>query len=189
MSDCLQQSEYNKLCINLTQAELNSVSLAETVLLRIDQAGIPRKQIELELSERFVADAVEELGMNTIHKLDAEGISFAFDDFGTGQSSLMHLSKFPGDTLKIDKSFIDEITTSLHQQRLVSGMIEFAHHLNMETIAEGVETEEQRALLTEMKCDSLQGYLLARPMPKVDVMRFLDNHQFNSPEYKLVVNS
>lgn len=189
LSDWLQLSEKNTVCVNLTQSELDIVSLSESVLRRIDMAGIERHQLELELSERFVADAVEEHCMDTIRTLDTEGVTFSFDDFGTGQSSLMHLSKFPGDTLKIDKSFVDDIAHSESQQRLVGGMIEFAHHLKMDTVAEGVETDDQRDLLIAMGCDLLQGYLIARPMPKHEIIQFLDEHSGYVPTLKLASNA
>ncbi len=189
MGDWLRESNQNTLGINLSQAELNSSTLSEKILSRIDHADVDRNQIELELSERLVADAVEEHCMETIFRLESEGVTFSFDDFGTGQSSLMHLSKFPSDTLKIDKSFIDDIVLSSQQQRLVSGMIEFSHHLKMKTVAEGVETKEQRDLLVKMQCDLLQGYYISRPMTRENVIQFLRENSCDLPTLKLAANS
>ena len=93
------------------------------------------------------------------------GIHIAIDDFGTGFSSLSYLSKFPVDTLKIDRSFVVEMTDSSQGLALVSTIISLAHALNLKVVAEGVETEEQARLLRVLNCDEMQGYLFSRPVP------------------------
>jgi EAL domain-containing protein (putative c-di-GMP-specific phosphodiesterase class I) len=93
------------------------------------------------------------------------GISVAIDDFGTGFSSLSYLSKFPVDSLKIDRSFVIEMTDSQQGLALVSTIINLAHALKLKVVAEGVETEEQVRLLRGLDCDEMQGYLFSRPVP------------------------
>ena len=98
------------------------------------------------------------------------GVSISLDDFGTGYSSLSYLKRFPIDTLKIDKSFITEVTTNPGSEIIVNTIIAMAHSLKLKVIAEGVETEEQLAMLRERGCDQVQGYLFSRPLPYQEVM-------------------
>jgi diguanylate cyclase len=99
-------------------------------------------------------------------QLKALGVSIAIDDFGTGYSALSHLQLFPLSTLKIDKSFIQNIEITENGNSLLHSIIGIAKSFNLKVVAEGVETEEQRAALGQMNCDDLQGYLLSRPIPK-----------------------
>ena len=93
------------------------------------------------------------------------GVGIAIDDFGTGFSSLSYLSKLPFDTLKIDRSFVIDMTTSPEGLALVSTIINLAHSLKLNAVAEGVETDEQSRLLRLLKCDEMQGFLFSRPLP------------------------
>jgi EAL domain-containing protein (putative c-di-GMP-specific phosphodiesterase class I) len=93
------------------------------------------------------------------------GVTIAIDDFGTGFSSLGYLSKLPVDTLKIDRSFVTDVTAAPEGRALVSTIINLAHALKLKVVAEGVETEEQSRLLQLLKCDEMQGYLFSKPLP------------------------
>jgi EAL domain-containing protein (putative c-di-GMP-specific phosphodiesterase class I) len=93
------------------------------------------------------------------------GVTIAIDDFGTGFSSLSYLSKLPVDTLKIDRSFVTDMTASQQGLALVSTIINLAHSLKLKVVAEGVETEEQSRVLRLLKCDEMQGYLFSKPVP------------------------
>ena len=93
------------------------------------------------------------------------GVTLAIDDFGTGFSSLSYLSKFPVDTLKIDRSFVIEMTDAPESLALVSTIISLAHALKLKVVAEGVETEEQSRLLRVLNCDEIQGFLFSKPVP------------------------
>ena len=101
------------------------------------------------------------------------GVQIALDDFGTGHSSLAYLKRFPIDALKIDQSFIRDLTTDPDSKAIAATIIAMAHNLNHIVIAEGVETEEQLAFLREHQCDEFQGYLLSRPVPADELLEIL----------------
>ena len=110
----------------------------------------------------------------TLQGIRDKGITIAIDDFGTGYSSLGYLSKLPIDTLKSDRSFVTDMTSSPQGLALVSTIITLAHSLSLIVVAEGVETDEQSNLLRLLKCDEMQGYLFSRPVPaEIFEARFL----------------
>ena len=113
-----------------------------------------------------------------LNELDQMGVTISIDDFGTGYSSFAYLAQFPVHVLKIDRSFVNEMGQSAGNseaaKKIVKGMIRLAHSLSMEVIAEGAETEEQLTLLKRMKCDTVQGYVMAKPMPFKDFVRFAE---------------
>jgi EAL domain-containing protein (putative c-di-GMP-specific phosphodiesterase class I) len=104
-------------------------------------------------------------GIATLQAIRAMGVTVAIDDFGTGFSSLSYLAKLPVDTLKIDRSFVMEMTISSQGLALVSSIITLAHSLKLKVVAEGVETEEQSRLLRLLDCDEMQGFLFSKPLP------------------------
>jgi diguanylate cyclase (GGDEF)-like protein/PAS domain S-box-containing protein len=129
--------------------------------------------LELEITESVIMEDVRHSG-ESLRAIRALGVSIAIDDFGTGFSSLSYLSKLPVDTLKIDRSFVQDMTIGEQGPVLVATIINLAHSLKLKVVAEGVETEEQSALLRILGCDELQGYLLGRPKPReVFESRFL----------------
>ena len=105
----------------------------------------------------------------------AMGIRFALDDFGTGYTALQHLHRLPISTLKIDRSFIQRLCESSRSHPIVKAIIELAHSLKIQVIAEGVEDEDQIQLLRELNCDCIQGFLLSRPLPPEEMKAFLGN--------------
>jgi EAL domain-containing protein (putative c-di-GMP-specific phosphodiesterase class I) len=107
-----------------------------------------------------------------LEKLRQRGISVNIDDFGTGYSSLSNLKRLPVNNLKIDISFIRDVTTNPDDTSIVITIISMAHNLNLKTIAEGVETEEQWKILRILKCDMIQGYYFSKPLPAEEVERF-----------------
>jgi EAL domain-containing protein (putative c-di-GMP-specific phosphodiesterase class I) len=106
-----------------------------------------------------------------LQALRAMGVSIAIDDFGTGYSSLGHLSRLPFDTLKIDRSFVVDMVTGPRGLALVSTIVTLAHSLGLKVVAEGVETEEQAALLRQLRCDDVQGFLFSRPLAAAEFER------------------
>jgi EAL domain-containing protein (putative c-di-GMP-specific phosphodiesterase class I) len=106
-----------------------------------------------------------ELNTANLQAIRNKGVRIAIDDFGTGFSSLGYLSKLPVDTMKIDRSFVIEMTADPRGQALVSTIITLAHALKLKVVAEGVETEEQASLLRLLICDEMQGYLFSKPLP------------------------
>jgi len=134
---------------------------------RIDPACI-----ELEITEGVVMEDAEG-AIALLHRLRALGLTLAIDDFGTGYSSLSYLSRFPIHKLKIDQSFVRNMQAVPEQSAIVQATISLGHSLGMTVIAEGVETEAQRALLTQWRCDEIQGYYYSRPLPAASALHFL----------------
>ncbi len=129
--------------------------------------------LELEITESLIMEDVHH-NSSSLHAIRNMGISIAIDDFGTGFSSLSYLSKLPVDTLKIDRSFVIEMTAEQEGLALVSTIINLAHSLKLKVVAEGVETEEQSRLLRLLNCDEIQGYLFSKPLPgEIFETRFL----------------
>ena len=135
-----------------------------TVVNILMQTGFDPKLLELEITES-VAMQKSDRSIRLLKKLRGMGITIAIDDFGTGQSSLSYLHDFPVDTVKIDKSFVNGITTRPSDQSIVTAVLLLANQLGLRTIAEGVETEEQITFLKKRGCAQLQGYLISRPLP------------------------
>ena len=129
---------------------------------RLVALGVPTERLVLELTEGATQPLIKL--MDTLTRFRIKGIGLAIDDFGVGYSSLMQLRQLPFTELKIDRFFIDDSTTSKDSALIVKCMIDLAHGLGLTCTAEGVETPEQLTLLSQMKCDVAQGYLVARPL-------------------------
>ncbi|MEX2503962.1 MAG: EAL domain-containing protein, partial [Egicoccus sp.] len=147
--------------VNLSPYQLQDPLLPASVALALTRASAPADGLWLEITESAIADAG---ATSTLHELRDLGVRLAIDDFGTGWSSLARLSEFPCDLLKIDRSFISPLAPGNHAEHLVRATIQMAHALGIPTVAEGIETEEQLALLTHLGCDIGQGYLFAKPL-------------------------
>jgi len=119
-----------------------------------------------------------EQNIELLQQLRTRGIELALDDFGTGYSSLSYLKRFPVDTLKIDRSFIMDLDKSPDDAAITRAIIDMAHSLKMNVIAEGVETEEHLSILRDMHCDSIQGYLLSRPVPENELLELLHTQAY-----------
>ena len=128
--------------------------------------------IELEITESVMVENAE-AAIALLHRLRALGVTLAIDDFGTGYSSLAYLSRFPIQKLKIDQSFVRNMHAVAEQRAIVQSTISLGHSLGLTVIAEGVETEAQRAMLAGWRCDEIQGYFYSRPLPAADARRFL----------------
>ena len=137
-------------------------------------SGLPAGRLTLEITEGVLmadtAATIDRLG-----SLRGLGVRVAIDDFGTGYSSLGDLRRFPLDAVKIDRSFIEDITDGTRQAALVHAIVELCRTLELDTVAEGVETREQAARLTELGCELAQGFLFGRPMSAMDLAKRLAN--------------
>jgi diguanylate cyclase (GGDEF)-like protein/PAS domain S-box-containing protein len=155
------------LSVNVSAAQFTSGKFAATVEQILKRTGLAAEHLELELTESMimtdVADSAQEM-----ERLKRAGVRIAIDDFGTGYSSLSHLHHLPIDTLKIDRSFIDQLDAASSTRPIVESVVALGKTLEIQTVAEGVETAEQRQYLTDIGCDFLQGYLLARPLAPAD---------------------
>jgi diguanylate cyclase (GGDEF)-like protein len=162
-----------RIAVNASPLQLMRSDFATEVQQAILESGADPAQLEIEITERAV------LNFDEIAKHMAEfaaiGIRFALDDFGTGYTALQHLHRLPMSTLKIDRSFIQRLCESSRSHPIVKAIIELAHSLKMQVIAEGVEDEDQIQLLRELNCDCMQGFLLSRPLPPEEINVFLGN--------------
>ncbi|MDD5335132.1 MAG: EAL domain-containing protein [Rhodoferax sp.] len=155
----------HKTAINLSARQFQTGNLVGLVREVLESTGCYPEWIELEITESLLLDeASEVLGM--LKAFRSMGISIAIDDFGTGYSALSYLSRFPIDTLKIDRSFIGGIATSSQSAELVKAILTIAHCLGYQVVAEGVETEKQAAFLRAHGCEIAQGYFYGKPMPR-----------------------
>jgi len=151
------------ISVNLSTRQFYQQNLISMVSSILAETGMSAKYLELEITESMTMDV--NLASNILHELKELGVKVSIDDFGTGYSSLYYLKKFPIDGLKIDKSFIQDITTSHSDSNIVTTIIDMAHHLGLRVIAEGVETTEQLQFLEDNHCDEAQGYLFSPPLP------------------------
>jgi diguanylate cyclase (GGDEF)-like protein len=152
-----------RLAVNISGRTFQQPWLAETVMRALDEHALEPEELELEVSENVAGhEAAETLAV--LDRLRALGVRVAIDDFGTGYSVLSRLRGFPVNTLKVDKSFVQDITSDADEGPIVSGLIAMAHRLDVEVTAEGVETPEQLLFLRRHGCDNVQGYLLGRPV-------------------------
>ncbi len=153
-----------RVAVNLSARQFMHHDIGETVAHALAHHAIPPHCLELEITESALIDDVQ-AAIITLQKFKQLGVSLALDDFGTGYSSLSYLKKFPIDYLKVDQSFVRDLTLDDDANAIVLSIISLAHNMRMKVIAEGVETGEQMAFLIGQKCDLLQGYYLGRPMP------------------------
>ena len=149
-----------RMHVNLSVAELRDPDLVRNVLASIEEAGIDPAQLVIEITESQLLAAA---GVERFHELRALGVKIALDDFGTGYSSLSYLHSLPLDTLKIAKPFIDGLTSGRRESSFVGMIVDLARTLELEVIAEGIETADQLAALRELKAGLGQGYFLGRP--------------------------
>lgn len=154
---------FDYISINVSEVQFQKDNFVDLVKNAVLTAGINPKYLALEITESIMIKSMEK-NINTLRKLNSIGIKTMMDDFGTGYSSLNYLMKIPINSLKIDKSFIDEICMNPKQEAITEGIIMLAHKINLDVIAEGVENEAQRNLLHKKKCDKIQGYLFSKPV-------------------------
>ena len=159
-----------RMAANLSARQFEDRNLVETVRQALKEASLSPENLELEITESSLLKATERTKA-LLTELKALGVRIAMDDFGTGYSSLAYLKQFPIDTLKIDRSFIKDITTDPADATLSAAIIWIGHKFRMLVIAEGVETEEQLEMLSG--CDGFQGYLYSRPLPPDELLEKL----------------
>jgi EAL domain-containing protein (putative c-di-GMP-specific phosphodiesterase class I) len=151
------------LSVNVSTRQLSQPYFVEQVKEVIDKTGIRPSRLKLELTESFILDNVED-AIAKMQELRGIGIRFAMDDFGTGYSSLAYLKRLPLEQLKIDQSFIRDISKDKNSSVMVRTIIDIANNFGLEVIAEGVETDDQLAFLRQYGCHKFQGYLFGRPV-------------------------
>lgn len=157
------------MAINLSFRQFHDSQLLSTLSRLISERGVDARWLEFELTETAVMRR-NELVKQTMDALGHLGVRFSLDDFGTGFSSFVHLNNLPIALLKIDKSFVAGMESREENRKLVHAMVNLAHNLNLEVVAEGVETTAQLALLRSYGCDQIQGYLISKPLPFAELV-------------------
>jgi diguanylate cyclase (GGDEF)-like protein/PAS domain S-box-containing protein len=160
------------VAVNLSPLQFRQRDLHTQVKDLITRYALPSHLLELELTEGLLMQGVERT-LTTLHQLIALGIGISIDDFGTGYSSLSYLKRFPIQKLKIDQSFVHDVTKDNNDAMMVRTIVLLAHSLKLHVIAEGVETEEQANFLRESGCERAQGYLFGRPMPAAEFEKLI----------------
>ena len=160
------------MAVNLSFRQFQDSQLLSTLSRLISERGVEAQWLEFELTETAVMRR-SDLVKQTMDALGRLGVRFSLDDFGTGFSSFVHLNSLPIALLKIDKSFVGGMEEREENRKLVHAMINLAHNLNLEVVAEGVETAEQLALLRLFGCDQAQGYLISKPLPLPELVEYL----------------
>ncbi len=159
-----------RVSVNLSAAQVREGGIMEAVVRALDESGLDANRLELEVTETLLLQD-DAKTLDTLHRLQAIGLTIALDDFGTGYASLSYLRNFPFDRVKIDQSFVRDLPLKPHCQAIVRAVVQLARMLGMRSVAEGVETEEHLAHVQAAGCTDVQGYLLARPVPEDLVVR------------------
>ncbi len=169
------------MAVNLSSHQFRRGGLVEMVGKVLDETGLDARFLELELTESVIMENVEET-ISVLNQLKTMGIILSVDDFGTGYSSMAYLKRFPLDIVKIDRSFVKDITTDINDATIIKAIIALARGLNLTSIAEGVETEEQLQFLRRHGCDQMQGYLVSRPVPAEQMEQLLRAERLSDEE-------
>ncbi|RYV03238.1 diguanylate cyclase [Shewanella sp. OPT22] len=162
------ENDFNgRVAVNLSSRQFALPDLQERIATILEKTGLPAANLEIEITESTVIKHPER-AIKVMQKLTEMGIHLALDDFGTGYSSLTYLKKFPINSLKIDKSFIDDIDKSDRDLKMVDSIITIAHNMGLSVVAEGVEEQSQLGILRALKCEEIQGYLFSKPLPPAE---------------------
>ncbi len=159
------------LAVNLSRAQLLQPELVASVSATLGRTGVHPRQLQLEVTESLAAQ--DERVQRHLHALKELRLTLALDDFGTGYSSLASLHQMPIDTVKIDRSFVSQVDTSQHHRVLIEATVRVADSLGMSTVAEGIETQAQAAVIQQLGCQRGQGYLFSKPLSATEIPAWL----------------
>jgi len=162
--------------VNLSIRQLQSDSLCDDIAIALATSGLPAACLDVEITESMLMQNAAGV-VRTLDALKTLGVTISLDDFGTGYSSLAYLKRFPLDSVKVDRSFVQDITADSDDASITRAVITMAHHLKLKVVAEGVETEGQLALLISHQCDMIQGYFFSRPLPAEQIEELLATDQ------------
>jgi diguanylate cyclase (GGDEF)-like protein len=174
-----------RIAVNLSGRELDDEHIVDHIQASLEANGVPPDHLEVELTEEIFIQNIEH-NMNQLTRLHQLGVHLAIDDFGVGYSSLGYLRDFPVDLLKIDRSFITDVIERHDDAVITRAVINLAHNLGIEVVAEGVETAEQLRFLKNHRCDLIQGYFISRPVPAAELEKALLSGKL---EYEVPVGS
>jgi diguanylate cyclase (GGDEF)-like protein/PAS domain S-box-containing protein len=168
------------VAVNLSPNQVHGVHFQQTIERALSVSGLSPSSLEVEITEGLLMRDSEET-LQILEGIQALGVTTAIDDFGTGFSNMSYITRFKVDRLKIDRSFVSKCLTDANSLAVTTAIIALAHSLNMEVIAEGVETVDQATMLRDLECDSAQGYLYSKPLTLADVSAFTRTlHEFGA---------
>lgn len=162
-----------RVAVNLSTRQFRQKNLVEIVTGILEETGLPGRLLELEVTESALMESVD-YSVEMMASLSRKGIRWSLDDFGTGYSSLNYLRNFPVHVIKVDQSFVREITINPEDSAIVETIIDLAHRLHLTVIAEGVENEEQLKVLSRMNCEQVQGFYFSKPITKHEFVKYID---------------
>ncbi len=165
-----------RIAVNLSAVQFTQPNLVAVISDILKETQLPARYLELEITEGTVMDSPQS-AINTMLQIRSMGIHLSLDDFGTGYSSLAYLKRFPLNTLKIDKAFVDDIEESEQGRNMVATIVTIAHNLGLQVVAEGVEQTLQLDFLASLDCEQLQGYLYSKPLAEKDFYQYLLAHK------------
>ena len=180
MTACREMAQFNRmvgrdltLAVNLSPVQVHQSEILNTIESALLESGLDPKCLEIEITERLLVKNSEE-SFATIEQIQALGVATAIDDFGTGFSNMSYITRYKIDRLKIDRSFVSRCTTDANSLAVTTAIIALAHSLGMQVVAEGVEAPDQAATLADLACDTVQGYLYAKPLSLTDLRHFAE---------------
>ena len=162
-----------KASINVAPLQLQGDGFTHSLQSCLSQTGVRPEQLQFELTESTLMTNLDD-SERLMKRLSGMNTSISIDDFGTGYSSLSYLSRFPVETLKIDRSFVITMTNDTNNAAIVNAIISLARGLNMKVVAEGVDSEEQLTFLRAFRCDTIQGFYFSRPVPASEVLSLVE---------------
>lgn len=165
------------IAVNFSAAELRNPSIVDRIKWELDRFDIPAADMTVEILETVIATDPDDVAVRNVASLSTLGCKIDLDDFGTGQSALTQIRRFAVDRIKLDRSFVSKVDTDPDQQKMVAALISMSEQLGLDTLAEGVETVGEHAILAQYGCSHVQGYAIARPMPFQDTLGWLDKHR------------
>ncbi len=161
------------VAVNISSRQFREEDFVESVSALLTAEGVPPKLIDIELTESLIMSDAEE-SIVKLKQLKKMGMKISVDDFGTGYSSLAYLKRLPIDVLKIDRQFVSDVANDDNDAAIVRAIISLANSLKLETVAEGVETREQLAFLSQQGCTLIQGYFISKPLPATELLEFFE---------------
>ena len=163
------------MSVNVSARQFRQPDFVAQVLTIVERSGVNPHLLKLELTESMLVNNIEDI-IAKMKAIKAHGVGFSLDDFGTGYSSLAYLQRLPLDQLKIDQAFVRDLLTNPNDLAIARTVVSLGQHLQMSVIAEGVETEGQREVLSSIDCPSFQGYLFSKPLPEPEFVAFALRH-------------
>jgi EAL domain-containing protein (putative c-di-GMP-specific phosphodiesterase class I) len=163
--------------VNFSGVELNNPKIVEKVKWELDRFDLAPDRLSIEILETVIAGAPDDMITRNINGLVAMGCRVDLDDFGTGHASISSIRRFAVTRIKIDRSFVIKADRDPEQQRMISAILTMAERLNLETLAEGVETVGEHALLAQLGCDHVQGFGIGKPMPFHETLDWIAKHE------------